>query len=125
METPTRLEQKWTKYRVGRDCCHRIRPSVCRYSNIHLLIKSNNQGVIQAINGRKSRSPEQNAVLQCITLLLNQHNLWISPSYVPSLDNLADRPSHGLPAINRSHTDSTFLIPSILQPFLLHTPTIT
>ena len=29
METPTRLEQKWTKYRVGWDCCHWIRPFVC------------------------------------------------------------------------------------------------
>jgi hypothetical protein len=33
------------------------------HSNIHFLIRSDNQGVIQALNGGKSRSPEQNNVL--------------------------------------------------------------
>ena len=34
------------------------------YSEIHFLVKSDNQGVIQAIEGGKLRSPEQNSVLQ-------------------------------------------------------------
>ena len=34
METPTRLEQKRTKYRVGRDCCQQIRRSVCHSPGI-------------------------------------------------------------------------------------------
>ena len=68
------------------------------YTDIHILIKSDNQGVIHAIQGKKSRSPEQNLVLQRITSLLAQHKLWISSLYVPSLDNLADPPSRGLPA---------------------------
>ena len=33
------------------------------YSEIHFFVKSDNQGVIQAIEGGKSRSPEQNSVL--------------------------------------------------------------
>ena len=89
------------------------------YTDIHFLIKSDNQGVIHAIQGGKLRSPEQNLVLQRITLLLAQYKLWISSLYVPSLDNLADPPSRGLPALNQARASTTFNLSSNLQPFLL------
>ena len=89
------------------------------YSNVHFCIRSDNQGVIHAIEGGKSRSPEQNIVLQRITLLLSTHKLWISSSYVPSLNNLADLPSRGFPALNRLRADSTFYLPLSLRPFLI------
>ena len=82
----------------------------------HFLIKSDNHGVIQAIEGGKSRSPSQNAVLQHITTLLTQHKMWISSLYIPSLDNLADPPSRGLPATGRSRATS-FYLPSHLLSF--------
>ena len=94
------------------------------HSDIHFLVKSDNQGVIHAIEGGKSRSSEQNSVLQRITLLLSHHKLWISSLYVPSIDNLADLPSRGLPALNRSRADSTFSLPFILQPFLVRASTL-
>ena len=94
------------------------------YSDIHFLIRSDNQGVIHAIEGGKSRSPEQNSVLQWITLLLSQHKLWISSLYIPSLDNLADPPSRGLLALNQSLANSTFSLPTSLYPFLLHAPIV-
>jgi hypothetical protein len=59
----------------------------CGHTNIHFIVRSDNQGVIQ---GRKSRSPEQNVVLKRITLLLASHRLWISSLYILSLNNLAD-----------------------------------
>ena len=34
------------------------------YSDVHFMVKSDNQGVIRAIEGEKLRSPEQNSVLQ-------------------------------------------------------------
>ena len=92
------------------------------FSNTHFLIKSDNQGVIQAIEGGKSRSPAQNLVLQRITLLLSLHNCWISSLYVPSVNNLADLPSRGSPALNRSRTHSSFTLPITLQPFLAREP---
>lgn len=92
------------------------------FSDTHFLIKSDNQGVIHAIKGGKSRSPEQNTVLQRITHLLTQHKLWISSHYVPSLDNLADPPSRGLPALHRSRSLSIFTLPDRLQPFLGRVP---
>jgi hypothetical protein len=90
------------------------------YSDTHFLIKSDNQGVIHAIEGGKSRSPAQNLVLQRITSMLSHHKLWISSLYVPSVDNLADLPSRGLPATNRSRSLSTFTLPLPLLPFLSH-----
>jgi hypothetical protein len=88
------------------------------HSDVHFLIKSDNQGVIHAIEGGKSRNSEQNMVLQRITLLLSQHKLWISSLYVPSVENLADLPSRGLPPPGRPRADSTFILPSSLQSFL-------
>jgi hypothetical protein len=89
------------------------------HSGIHFVVKSDNQGVIHAIEGGKSRSPEQNLVLQRITLLLSSNKLWISSQYVASLDNLADPPSRGLPALNRVRAQSSFSLPLSLQPFLV------
>ena len=95
------------------------------YSDTHFSIKSDNQGVIHAISGGRSRSPQQNSVLQRITLLLSHHKLWISSFYVPSLDNLADAPSRGLPPPDYTRAPTTFALPDSLHPFLLHSPLIT
>jgi hypothetical protein len=84
----------------------------------HFIIHSDNQGVIQAIQGGKSRSPEQNLVLQRILHLLATHSIWISPSYVPSSSNLADEPSRGLPAINLPRFSTSLSLPPHLSPFL-------
>jgi hypothetical protein len=93
------------------------------FSGVHFVIKSDNQGVIHAIQGGKSRSPEQNLVLQRITALLLYYKIWISSSYVPSLQNLADRPSRGLPVPTRSRATSTFTLPDSLRPFLVRPST--
>jgi hypothetical protein len=91
------------------------------YSNTHFTIQSDNQGVIHAIKGGKSRSPSQNLVLQRITSLLSHHKLWISSSYTPSASNLADLPSRGIPATGLPKASSFFNLPSYLLPFLSHT----
>jgi hypothetical protein len=95
------------------------------HTDIHFIIKSDNQGVIHGIRGGKSRSLQQNTVLQRITLLLSHYRLWISSEYVPSLDNLADRPSRGLPVLNYTRAVSTFPMPHSLQPFLFRPHTYT
>jgi hypothetical protein len=87
------------------------------FTNTHFLVKSDNQGVIHAIQGGKSHSPAQNSVLQQITLLLSQYNLWISSLYIPSIDNLADIPSHGLLAPSHTFAKTTFTLLQPLHPF--------
>jgi hypothetical protein len=88
------------------------------HSNKHFIVHSDNQGVIQAIQGGKSRSPEQNLVLQRILHLLATHSIWISPSYIPSSSNLADEPSRGLPVLNLPPCRTPLSIPPLLSPFL-------
>ena len=46
------------------------------------------------------------------------HKIWILSSYVPSLDNLADLPSRGLPVPGYSRASSSFTLPLPLQPYL-------
>jgi hypothetical protein len=89
------------------------------FTNIHILIHSDNQGVIHAIRGGKSRNFEQNLVLQRITELLATFNIYISTIYTPSAENLADKPSRGiaLPHLPRSSSSSLPIHPDLL-PFI-------
>lgn len=88
------------------------------HSNTHFLIYSDNQGVIQALNGGKSRSFQQNNVLRRILLLLIIHSIYISSSYVSSNSNLADNPSRGIPPQDLTRISTITPLPSSLQPFL-------
>jgi hypothetical protein len=94
-----------------------------KFSNIHLLIHSDNQGVIYAIKGGKSRNHEQNLVLRRITDLLSTFSIHISPVYTPSAENLADKPSRGiaLPHLPRSTSSSLPIHPN-LAPFISLAP---
>jgi hypothetical protein len=92
------------------------------HSDTHFTIRSDNQGVIHAIDGGKSRSPQQNAVLQRITLLLSSHNIWISSLYVPSSTNLADPPSRGIPILSLPRKLFNISLPSALKPFMISSP---
>jgi hypothetical protein len=94
------------------------------HSNTHFTIRSDNQGVIHAIEGGKSRSPEQNMVLQRITLLLNTHNIWISSLCVPSSTNLAGLPSHGLSIIGFPCKSFNITLPIALKPFIISSPSL-
>nr|GAT51024.1 DNA breaking-rejoining enzyme [Mycena chlorophos] len=67
------------------------------FTDTHFHIRSDNQGVIGALDSGKSRNSEQNRVLRRIVSLLRTHSLWISTTYVPSAENLADAPSRGFP----------------------------
>ena len=88
------------------------------HSNVHFLIRSDNQGVIQALNGGKSRSPQQNDVLQRILLLLLTNSIHISSLYISSSLNLADKPSRGLSPPGLTRFLLTIPLPLALQPFL-------
>jgi len=92
------------------------------HSDTHFTIRSDNQGVIHAIEGGKSRSPEQNIVLQRITLLLSSYNIWISSLYVPSSTNLADLPSRGLSIIGFPRKLFNITLPLALKPFIIFSP---
>lgn len=94
------------------------------FQGMHLLIKSDNMGVIGALEGGKSRNAEQNIVLQRITTLLHTHSTWVSTVYTPSALNLADLPSRGIPATGKKRTLDTFRLPDCLSPLILPRPEI-
>jgi hypothetical protein len=72
--------------------------------NRHILIHSDNQGVVFAWEKRWSRSPAQNRVLGNILHLLSRHQCYMTLEYVKSADNPADKPSRNLdlPGYERS-----------------------
>ncbi|KAF7319673.1 hypothetical protein MKEN_00748500 [Mycena kentingensis (nom. inval.)] len=85
---------------------------------VHLHLRSDNQGVIGSLDAGKARNSEQNAVLRRIVSLMRSHSIWLSTTYVPSTLNLADRPSRGLdpdPPLPRNST--RIKIPSVLAQF--------
>ena len=92
------------------------------FSNIHFLIHSDNQGVIQAIKGGKSRNHEQNLVLQWITEILSTFNIHITPTYTPSAENLADKPSRDIALSHLPRSSFSLSIHSQLLPFLSLSP---
>ena len=65
-------------------------------SNSHFLIKSDNQGVIGAINKGISKGLNQNSSLSRLSSKLLSCSSFISASYVPSNLNLADPLSRGI-----------------------------
>jgi hypothetical protein len=73
-----------------------------KLSNRHILIHSDNQGVIGAWNSRSSRSLSQNEVLSRILHCCVASELYISLEYVSTLANPADSPSRGLVPSNCS-----------------------
>lgn len=92
------------------------------FTNIHFTIKSDNMGVIGAIEGGKSRNPEHNHVLQQITTLLRTNSIWLSSLYIPSKLNIADKPSRGIPLDNIPRSSDTFPLPPYLTHFLIPQP---
>lgn len=87
------------------------------FSNVHFRFRSDNQGVIQALDAGKSRNSQQNRVLQRIVATMRTNAIWLSTHYVPSAKNLADRPSRGLP-LDLPRTNTLTPLPLCLQPLL-------
>lgn len=89
------------------------------HTNTHFQVRSDNEGVIGALAAGKSRNPEQNRVLRRIVALMRSHSIWITTLYVPSLLNLADKPSRGLPAPGVPRAATCFKTPYCLKSFIV------
>lgn len=83
----------------------------------HLLIHSDNMGVVEGWKNRSSRNAEQNAILLRIMHMLNSCRSFVTLDYVPSAQNPADPPSRGLdpPSLTRAYfkgfpTDLRYLL---------------
>ena len=67
-----------------------------KFNNCHMVICSDNMGVIGALGTGKSCGVQQNLILHEIIRLIQDNNLWISTFWISTLNNPADRPSRGI-----------------------------
>jgi hypothetical protein len=66
------------------------------YSNCHVVVRSDNTGVVGALSSGHSRGSQQNSILHEIVKLIQANNIWVSTVWIPSGENLADGPSRGV-----------------------------
>lgn len=66
------------------------------FHSCHLILHSDNAGVVGALHAGRSRNSQQNAILRKIVALFQHHSMWITTKWVPSQNNPADGPSRGL-----------------------------
>ncbi|KAG1896639.1 uncharacterized protein F5891DRAFT_958285 [Suillus fuscotomentosus] len=66
------------------------------FHNAYFILRSDNQGVVGAFKAGISHNSEQNSILCCIIFLFQEFSMWFSIIWVPSAENLADAPSHGV-----------------------------
>jgi hypothetical protein len=86
----------------------------------HLLIHSDNQGVIGAFDKGRSRNFEVNLSIRHSTSVLSTRNISLSLVYVESEENPADPISRGINGPTADRLFLTFALPEELKPFLLH-----
>jgi hypothetical protein len=67
-----------------------------RYSNCHIILCSDNQGVIGALKNEASHNPQQNAVLHRIIHYTQSSGIWLTPMWIASEENITDGPSWGI-----------------------------
>jgi hypothetical protein len=67
-----------------------------KFTGCHVIIRSDNKGVVGALKAGRSRGTQQSAVLREIVKLIQEHELWISTTWIPTLENPADGPSRGV-----------------------------
>jgi hypothetical protein len=89
------------------------------HSNSHIILHSDNQGVVGSIRSGRSRNSEQNLILRKIVSLFQDEGIWLTTKWIPSNENIADDPSRG--RFPPRHTLYAFppAIPSHLKPYIL------
>lgn len=94
------------------------------FRDIHFEIRSDNAGVIGALEAGKSRGIPHNFSLQRITCLMRTYGIWLTMTYVPTKDNPADLPSRGVaPTLPIPPHKTSFDLPDTLIDLIaLDTP---
>jgi hypothetical protein len=67
-----------------------------KFSSCHVVVRSDNQGVVGALKAGRSRGSQQNLVLREIVKLIQDNGIWVSTAWIPTLENPADNPSRGV-----------------------------
>ncbi|EUC58599.1 reverse transcriptase domain protein, putative, partial [Rhizoctonia solani AG-3 Rhs1AP] len=83
-----------------------------------LKFRSDNQGVVFALQAGRSRNEAQNQILMRILSTADRHGIKLEISYIRSEDNPADAPSRGLKPPNYIPISSPVALPSDLVDLL-------
>lgn len=84
----------------------------------HIIIHSDNQGVLTCVRNQCSRGRHTNSSIQRMSYFLLSHNLHITGQYVATDNNIADPISRGsFPSFSKRLLP-TFPVPDALQRFL-------
>jgi hypothetical protein len=80
-----------------------------------------NQGVVLAWHGGRSRNFQQNHIIMSIMARAMQANLHVNIVYMKSADNPANAPSRDKCPHGMTHSDLVLLIPDDARPFIAYT----
>ena len=67
-----------------------------KFKNCHIIVRSDNQGMVGALQAGRSRGTQQNSILREIVRLIQENSLWVSTVWIPTSENPADGPSRGV-----------------------------
>lgn len=84
----------------------------------HIIIHSDNQGVLACVRNQCSRGRHTNSSIQRMSYFLLSHNLHITGQYVATDNNIADPISRGSFPSSSKRLLPTFSVPDALQRFL-------
>ncbi|RDB24632.1 hypothetical protein Hypma_008188 [Hypsizygus marmoreus] len=88
----------------------------------HLVINSDNTGVVGALSTGRSRNSQQNAILRRIVENFQAHGIWLTLNWIPTTHNIADAPSRGLFPPKKLLFPYPPAIPTYLKPLI--TPSV-
>ena len=89
------------------------------FHDTHVIINSDNQGVVHSIRAGHSRGCQQNAILRHIVHLIQSHNIWITTNWISTHDNPADPLSRGTFPSHTRRLANRPALPAHLSPFLI------
>lgn len=84
----------------------------------HFLVHSDNQGVIGAISSSFSRGASQNSSLSRLSLVLLNHDSFLTTKYISTALNPADPVSRGILPSNSGRLKTGVVLPLELLPYL-------
>ncbi|KAF5371871.1 hypothetical protein D9615_009520 [Tricholomella constricta] len=86
--------------------------------NSHLVIRSDNSGVVGSLAAGRSRNSQQNLILRHLVSNFQDANLWITTQWVSTSDNIADSPSRGVFPSRSLLFPCPPALPPYLKPFI-------
>ena len=87
--------------------------------SLSILVRSDNAGVVKAIEKQHSSHPFQQEVLLRILDLVEEYDIQVTMKWIASMENPADNPSRGVPGLNATLLSYVPPVPQHLADLLI------